>query len=113
MFKFCNSVYWVSFTRYNQRGRGAVDATSILDVKNRFKFSHPTCKVIACIRRDEIVSSKNVVKQGPSRQKTDEREDSSSLKSSLIGAAIGVGIGWLLKKKIRGGPRQRLKRPSI
>lgn len=86
-------------TRYNQKGRGALVATSILDAKNRFKSSHPTCKVIACVRRDEVVSPKNVVKQEPARKKADERENSSSLKSSLIGAAVGVGIGWLLKKK--------------
>lgn len=86
-------------TRYNQRGRGAVAATSILDAKNRFKSSHPNCKVIACVRRYEIASSKNTVKQEPSRKKANEREDSSSLKNSLIGTAIGVGIGWLLKKK--------------
>lgn len=87
-------------TRYNQKGRGALVATSILDAKNRFKASHPTCKVIACVRRDEVVSSRNVGKQELSRKKSNEKEDSSSLANSLIGAAVGVGIGWLLKKKL-------------
>ncbi|QLB19914.1 hypothetical protein [Mannheimia granulomatis] len=86
-------------TRYNQRGRGAVTATSILDAKNRFKSSHPTCKILACVRGAEITSSKNAIKQELSRKKADKKEDSSSLTSSLIGAAVGVGISWLLKKK--------------
>lgn len=86
-------------TRYNQRGRGAVSATSILDAKNRFKSSHPTCKIIACVKGAEITSSKNITKLGSSSKKSDEKENSSSLTNTLIGAAVGVGIGWLLKKK--------------
>ncbi|MEG9533700.1 hypothetical protein [Mannheimia indoligenes] len=86
-------------TRYNQKGRGAVAATSILDAKNRFKSSHPTCKVIACVRGSEITSLRNAIKPEQSRKKADKKEDSPSLTSSLIGAVVGVGIGWLLKKK--------------
>lgn len=86
-------------TRYNQRGRGAVAATSILDAKNRFKSLNPTYKIIACVRGSEITSQKNTIKSGLSHKNTKEKENSSSLTNTLISAAVGVGIGWFLKKK--------------
>ncbi|QNS16092.1 hypothetical protein [Mannheimia bovis] len=84
-------------TRYNQNGQGGVVARNISDAKNKFKAGRPYIKITSCIRRDEVISKANNMTKSGSSKKANLQE-SSSIGSMLLGAAVTAGVGFVANK---------------
>lgn len=94
------TIYYTD-TRYNNNGRGGVSARNIMDAKNRFKASHPYAKIISCVRGSETyiarpARSNTTAKSG--KDKKAPQQDSSSIGSMLLGAAVTAGVGFIANK---------------
>ncbi|QEB50418.1 hypothetical protein BG547_03010 [Mannheimia haemolytica] len=88
-------------TRYNKNGQGAVSERNIIDAKNRFKASHPYAKIISCVRGSETYVARPAKANATTKsvkEKQSQPQESSSLSSMLLGAAVTAGVGFVANK---------------
>lgn len=90
------NIYYTD-TRYNQNGQAGLVARNISDAKNKFKAGRTYIKIISCVRGDEVVSRLNNITKSGNNKKVNSQE-SSSLGSMLLGAAVTAGVGFVANK---------------
>ncbi len=73
-------------------------ATSIIDAKNKVKAMHPEAVIYSCVKCEEYTDPKQKLNQA-TKSKSNNSENSSSMGSVLLGAAVAAGIGLFLKNK--------------
>lgn len=70
-----------------------IEASSIIDAKNRLKAKFPNHQIISCVKVGEV--------DQPSRRPEPNSSVVETVVHSVMGAAVAVGIGFFLKKKMK------------